>query len=74
MRMAIGKDVHPDTLYNWESLGKQKAKDIAKEEEEGGGRRGSRQPRIPSSNWSVVVTNHLTFVVFSVSSTNLRCI
>ena len=50
MRMAIGKDVHPDTLYNWESLCKQKAKDIAKEEEEGGGRRGSRQPRIPSSN------------------------
>ena len=40
MRMAIGKDVHPDTLYNWESLGKQKAKDIAKEEEEGGGEGG----------------------------------
>ena len=29
MRMAMGKDVYPDTLYNQKSLGKQKAKDIS---------------------------------------------
>ena len=35
MRMAMGEDVYPDTLYNQKSLGKRKAKDIAEEEEEG---------------------------------------
>ena len=48
----MGEDVYPDTLYNQKSLGKRKAKDIAKEEEGRGGR-GSRQLRIPSSSQSV---------------------
>ena len=50
IRMAMGEDVYPNTLYNQKFLGKQKAK-------------GSRQLRIPSCNQSVVVTNHLTSTV-----------
>ena len=53
MRMAMGEDVYPDTLYNQKSLGKRKAKDIA-EEEEGGRRRGGGGGGVDNLGYLVV--------------------